>query len=114
MVILTRDEVIEGLISNLKKASDDQLVELYEGVYKFTPVIGEVVDEQHVQEAIWEDMRINVTCSIKDDIVEIIPDSFQELADYWEVEVNGDEFNTKLNELEDEWGEKVGRFIKIK
>ena len=114
MVILRRKEVKSALIHKINTMSDDELVELYEVACGVTPTIHEVVDEEYIQEEIWNEMRINVTVQVIRDIIEIIPDSYQEFADYWEVDVNSRKFWDKMNELEDKWAKEIGNPIKIK
>ena len=98
----------------INQMSNDDLIELYEQLYEVTPIMNEMVDEAHIEDAIWDEMHVTVSAYINDDEVEIIPDSYQELADYWEVEVMGNDFNDKLEELEKKWSAKVGRKPKQK
>lgn len=112
MIILKRQEVINALAIKMQELSDDELIELYQDGYGVDIVIAEVVDEEYIESSIWDEMHVTVSATITDEGIEIIPDSYEELADYWEVEVESDEFWDRHEELEKKWSAEVGRTVK--
>ena len=114
MIILKRDEIMKALTLKLKLSTNDELVELYEQLYGVTPIVSEVVDEQSIQDAIWGEMHVTVTAEIVNGEVELFPDSYQELANYWDVPLWSDAYNDKVEELEEKWTTEVGKVVNIK
>ena len=111
MVILNRKEVLAGLKAKLDNSTDNELVELYEQLYNVTPIIRELVNEEYIEQAIWNDTHVTVTVQDGDEGILIIPDSYQELADYWEVKVDSCDFWDELEKLERHWSEQIGKEI---
>ena len=113
MIILSRKEVLAGLKAKLDNSNDDELVELYEQLYEVSPIIRELVNEEYIEQVIWDDTHVTVTVQETDEGVEIIPDSYHELADYWGVEVNSDEFWDEMEKWEKHWSEQMGKEITL-
>ena len=111
MVISSRKEVLAGLKAKLDNSTDNELVELYEQLYNVTPIIRELVNEEYIEQAIWNDTHVTVTVQDGDEGILIIPDSYQELADYWEVKVDSCDFWDELEKLERHWSEQIGKEI---
>lgn len=112
MIILSRKELIDSLWAKINVLDDDELVELYEKAYDVTPVIRELVNEQYIEREIWDETHVTVTVQETEEGVEIIPDSYQELADYWCVDVDSNEFWDNMEKWEKYWDERIGKEIK--
>lgn len=111
MIILNRKEIRAGLNIKIQQLSDDELLNLYEQLFEVTPIIMELVNEEYIEQAIWDEFHVTVTAQETAEGIEIIPDSYMELADAWEVEVDSNDFWYNMEELEKFWSEQIGKDV---